>query len=435
MSAINCDIPISNVKIFEEILKNEGERGYLKILSVLQFERQCWEVLDTFPFLKIRAEEVSKYSKNKKQFFFLTHNFLTQNLHKDDVRSKMLNSMVGDGIDSGTKPESKIIPEGLVNPQAYSYIDFNGSLNLVSRPFIALGTNLIVIDADEISQHIRIGSLDKTIKPGHAVVVSNEFRFKPALDMYDYFSDFFADHRSNKLTEAETVEFSDALDVLFEGNLEIEKDLNIAHKRRKNYDPEFDHCPIRASRYGVLKYKENKVPYIEFNGPMLHFEKAQEELFLLHKSETLESKIRNGIYFVCALQSTVESLSLFYKMKAYDISKHDNDETSTTALIRSVNKLSQAVGRVFPESSEEFKLLERLRKFRNFFLHIGLNELEVNQETGLPKDFEPWLEYKFSKIQFDEAKRIFKYIFEVTGERHLFHVGNVKHYDIPSLND
>lgn len=365
------DISATDEAFFEKLSGCE----YLKVLAVLQLHRSCWEVISEFPFLRINTDEVKKALADRTIFPLLTHNWIVQNLHEDDVRSKILCSMAGVGLNAGFAKNSQVIPRGLVNPQAFHFVDFNGSMSLVSRPFIALGTNLIIVEDDQIHHYRGIGNLDSTIKEGHTVVVSENYQCEELREMYDYLTgEYWHYVRDDKLTAEKQRELVEALNVVFQCNSEVEKDIIHYHKRMRTYSPAFNYAPVRTSRYGILNHREDSTPYVELNGSMLHFEKAQEELFHLSEAKTFEGKIRSSIYFVAALNATVESLSLFFWRRSFGNERPDKDYSSTEVLVKSL----KGNGLNIYESSPEFALMEQVRKFRNHFFHIGVSELEVD---------------------------------------------------------
>ena len=91
----------------------------------------------------------------------LAHEFLLQNLSREELGRIIAARMVGGGVDAGIAPTSDLVPEGAANPNAYCLWSFNSPLYVGSTPFMAEGIWLLVLDEDQPYQY-SIADLDSS---------------------------------------------------------------------------------------------------------------------------------------------------------------------------------------------------------------------------------------------------------------------------------
>lgn len=370
-------------------IPDRSDRGYaswyIRLHACLQREQMIWRSQPEYPYLSVDVEALNRCYSTIGRTVLLTDDFLLQNLSREELGRVIAARMVGGGVDAGIASTSDLVPEGAVNPNAYSLWSFNSPLHIGTTPFMAEGVRLLVLDEDQPYQYT-VADLDSF--ESRSFPVSEFLPLEPYREFQSHFHERYSKRR--KLLNAdELAELDKFIITVFEANKKVLKEAELYHLRNKNANPQYTHSAPLLTPFGRLVHGKEGEPKIEHNLALLHYKKAIEEFDCAKNAEDSgsdERKVIHGAYCLIALAAFIEAAA----NRAYFVSKGShgvqNDERSSTDRLLSeaaqIARKRQRRFRRLKQSSKEYKALEDVRKIRNKLIHATEVAVPIDQGVG-----------------------------------------------------
>ena len=377
-------------------IPDQSERGYaswrIRLLACLQREQMIWRSQPEYPYLSVDAEALNRCHSTSGRTVLLAHEFLLQNLSREELGRIMAARLVGGGVDAGIAPTSDLVPEGAANPNAYCLCTFNPPLYIGSTPFMAEGIWLLVLDEDQLYQYT-VAELDSS--GSHSFPVSRSLSLEPYRELQSQFRKRY--RQSRKLLNAdELAELDEFISIVFEANKKVLREATFYHLRNKDKTPRYTHPAPWLTMFGRLVHDKEGKPSVEHNLALLHYKKAIEEFNCAKNSEDSgndDQKVIHGAYCIIALEAFIEAAA----NRAYFVSKGSHDvstdnRTSTVRLLSEAEQIaksrddaSQRRFKRLKQSSEEYGALEDVRQIRNKLIHATEVADPIDQGVGASK--------------------------------------------------
>jgi len=352
----------------------------LRVEHVLQRFRDVWVPIQTYPFLAVDPARVEAHCKEAQPFVVFANGHLMQNIRPDEGGRRLLNMLMGGGVDAGMSPQARVIVEGMANPRAQWMMYFNDPFYVGMHPFAALGTHYIYVD--------RSGSYQRTF--AELVVVDRRTRprsshvdFDPLANMVDTFHKEYINGSRDE--PCDIGRLAALLDAMFVENGKIHAAATEHHRERAPLEKPFDYIAPTLTRYGRLTHDAAGQPRIELSFALLHYEKALREFHELkaavHKHDT-EGAFFHGVYCVVAVAACAEAIG---NRLAFQQAKTHPDHRDRRTPVQKINEaaaaLAQAAGRSFVPlvtGQPPYDALDKVRELRNAFMHAKERDEEVD---------------------------------------------------------
>ena len=374
-------------------IPDQSDGGYaswrIRLLACLQREQMIWRSQPEYPYLSVDAEALNRCHSTSGRTVLLAHEFLLQNLSREELGRIIAARMVGGGVDAGIAPTSDLLPEGAANPTAHCLYAFNPPLYIGSTPFMAQGIWLLVLDEDQPYQYA-VADLDSS--ESHSFPVSKFLSLGPYKEFQSHFRERYRQSRK-PLNADELVELDEFISRVFEANKTVLREAELYHLRNKDKKPRYTHSAPWLTPFGRLVHDKKGEPRIEHNLALLHYKKAIEEFNCAKNAEDSgnhERKVIHGAYCIIALAAFIETAA----NRAYFVSKSSHDvrtdkRTSTDRLLSEAEQIahsrddaSQRRFKRLKQSSEKYKALEDVRKIRNKLIHATEVAVPIDQGVG-----------------------------------------------------
>ena len=364
--------------------------SYIRLLACLQREQMIWRSQPEYPYLSVNAEALNRCYSTSGRTVLLTHEFLLQNLSREELGRIMAARMVGGGVDAGIAPTSDLVPKGAVNPNAYSLWSFNPPLHIGTTPFMAEGIWLLVLDEDQPYQY-SVAKLNSS--ESHSFPVSKCLSLEPYREFQSHFHERYRKSRK-PLNADELAELDKFISTVFEANKKVLKEAELYHLRNKDENPQYTHSAPLLTPFDRLVHDKKGEPRIEHNLALLHYKKAIEEFNCAKNAEDSgndERKVIHGAYCLIALAAFIEAAA----NRAYFVSKNshdvlDDNRTPTSRLLSEAEQIAHsrdnAPQRRFKrlkKSSKEYRALEDVRQTRNKLIHATEVAVQIDQGVGV----------------------------------------------------
>lgn len=345
--------------------------------------RDVWVPIKNYPFLAVDTARVEVHCDAIHEFAVLANGRLMQNIRPDEGGSRLLNALMGGGIDAGMSPQAPVIVEGMANPRAQWMMYFNDPFYVGMHPFAALGTQYIYID--------RTGNYQRTF--AELVIVDRRSRPRSAHVDFDPLADMVRTFHEEYINGARDApcdigRLAALLDAMFVENENILAAAMQHHRERAPLEKPFDYIAPTLTRYGRLTHDATGQPRIELSFALLHYERALREFHevkaALQKRDT-EGAFFHGVYCVVAVAACAEAIGnrlVFQQTKAHP-DRHDM-RTPVEKINAAAAALSRVAGLTFAplvEGAPPHVALEKVRKLRNDFMHAKERDEEVDPMT------------------------------------------------------
>jgi hypothetical protein len=371
--------PRINGEFLSRIQQSDG----LRFEYVLQRFRDVWRPIDTYPFLALDAARVNAHWWVNQEFAVFPSGRMMQNMRPSEGADRLLNRVMGGGIDAGMSPDTKLLVEGMANPQSNWMMPFNNSLAIGMHPFAALGTVYIYIDSAGRYQRkfAELVVVDKHSRP-----LSVHIDFDPLADMVRTYSEEYLNPPPD--TPRNLDRLSALLDAMFFENEKIIAAATQHHRERAPFEKPFDYIAPTLTRYGRLVHDAAGQPRIELSFALMHYEKALHEFHEVKeavKGHDTEAAFFHGVYCIVAIAACAEAIAnrlVFQQTKAHP-DRFDKRKPAQKINV-AAEEIAKHHGRTFIPLTAGMPLydaLEKVRELRNIFMHAKEKGEEVDPST------------------------------------------------------
>lgn len=355
----------------------------MPIAHVLQRYRDVWVPIETYPYLAIDIDRVNAHCQRVVDFAVFAGGFLMQNMRPEEGGRRLISAMMGGGVDAGMSPDTQLVVEGMANPRANWFMNFNDVFGIGMHPFAALHTHYVYIDGSgsyqrKFAELVTVGGYSR---PRCALV-----DFDPLAEMAQAFHLEYIDGPRDR--SRDIVRLAELLDAIFVENEKILAAATAHHHERALLEKPFDYAAPMLTRYGRLIHDAGGQPRIELSFALLHYEKALREFDALKSAvakKDAEAAFVRGVYCTVAVAACTEAMGNRLSFLQTGVHPDHRDKRRPLQKINDASAaLAQTVGRKFVPlavGQPTYDALDRVRELRNSFMHAKERDEEVHPVT------------------------------------------------------